>query len=189
MTRYLLFLALLLTTICTYAQQNDGPTAVTPEIEKKINAEIEKALSALMKKYEKANSERTDRFDEGIKFVADTFRIEEFHRKYMQIDYSTVGMNNATYAAAAKYDALLNKYYKLLSARLKPADRATLLAAQRSWIAYRDNEDKLYNMLGQREYSGGGTIQSTIAASRYFEIVKARVLQLFEYYAGLYMYN
>jgi len=168
------------------AQKSDGPTTVTPAIIAKINAEMEKQIPALMVRLEKDNSERTDKFDEAIQFGVDTFKIEYFLRRAMDYDYSTYGMNTATSDAAAKYDALMNKYYKLLSAKLKPADRATLLTAQRSWLAYRDDEGKLRGTLSKEEYSGGGTIQSTIGVSQYFELVKARVLQLFEYYAGLY---
>jgi len=186
MKKYLSLCILLLTTFFARAQKSDGPVTVTPAIAAKINAEIEKEIPALMVRLEKDNNEHTDKFDEAIKFGVDTFKIEHFLRKSLDYDYSTYGMNMATSDAATKYDALMNKYYKLLSAKLKPADRAILLTAQRSWLTYRDNEIKLYSMLAKDEYSGGGTIQSTIGISRYFEIIKARVLTLFEYYAGLY---
>jgi uncharacterized protein YecT (DUF1311 family) len=179
----LLLLAYLMVSTIVCAQQ---PASVAPAIATKINAEMEKQLPALMVRLEKNNGERTDKFDEAIQFGVDTFKIEYFFRRSMDFDYSTYGMNKATSDATAKYDALMNKYYKLLSAKLKPADRATLLAAQRSWLAYRDNETKLYSMLAKEEYSGGDTIQSTIGVSRYFDMVKARVLALFQYYAELY---
>jgi len=186
MKKYLLLIILIASGMLTYAQKTDAPTTVTPAITAKINAEIEKKIPALMVRLEKNNGERTDKFDEAIKFGVDTFKIEYFMRRAMDYDYSTYGMNSATSDAAAKYDVLMNKYYKLLSAKLKPADRATLLAAQRSWLAYRDNETNLRGTLSKEEYSGGGTIQSTIGVSLYFDMVKTRVMQLFEYYADLY---
>ena len=184
--KYVLILIGLFVAPFTYAQQNDGPREVTPAIAKKINAEIEKEIPALLVKLEKNNNERTDKFDESVKFGVDTFKIESFYRKALDYDYSTYGMNKATSDATDKYDSLMNKYYKLLSAKLKPQDKATLLTAQRSWLAYRDNEMKLYAMLRKEEYSAGGTIQSNFMASAYFEIVKDRVLKLFEYYTGIY---
>jgi uncharacterized protein YecT (DUF1311 family) len=184
--KYYLLLLLLIVATFAMAQTHNGPTPITPAIEAKINAEIEKEIPAFLVKLEKYNSERTDKFDESTKFGLDTFRIESSYRKTMDYDYSTYGISKATSDAAAKYDALLNKYYKLLAAKLKPADKAALIAAQRSWIAYRDNEVKLYAVLSKGEYSGGGTIQSSIAASRYYAMIKARVSQLFEYYAAMY---
>ncbi len=186
MKLYLLLCITILTTTWAYAQQNGGPTPVTPAMAAKFNAEIDKETPAFMVKLEKDNNERTDKFDESIKFGVDTFKIENFMRKSLNVDYSTMGINQATYDAATKYDALLNKYYKLLSAKLQPADRATLLTAQKSWLAFRDDEMKLYSLLRLEKYSGGGTIQSNLAASEYFDIVKQRTLQLFAYYADLY---
>lgn len=185
MKKYHLLL-LLICFVFAVKAQSEGPQPVTPQIAQKINAEIEKELPAFLIKLEKNNQERTDEFDASVKFCTDTFRIERFYSKAMDYDYSTLGMNNATYAAAAKYDALMNRYYKLLAAKLKPADKAALLAAQRSWLAFRDNEGKLQDALTKEEYSGGGTRQSIILASEYYEMVKKRVLELWQYYAGLY---
>ncbi|MBW4889707.1 DUF1311 domain-containing protein [Mucilaginibacter sp. HMF5004] len=185
MKYYLLPVILLFSTL-TFAQKHDGPTPITPAIEKKINAEIEKEIPVFLVKLEKETQERTDKFDESVKFCTDTFKIERFLNKAMDYDYSTTGMNKIVYDAAAKYDVLMNKYYKLLSAKLKPKDKAVLLTAQRSWLAYRDNELKLYGMLTQDEYSGGGTIQSNFRSSHYMELIKERALKLWKYYAGLY---
>jgi uncharacterized protein YecT (DUF1311 family) len=180
--------ALLLVFIAQYcfAQQQNGPTPVTPAIALKINAEIEKEIPAFLLRLEKHNNQFTDKLEEAIQFGLDTFKIESYCKKAMDYDYSTNGMNTIVYDAAAKYDALMNKYYKLLSAKLKPKDKAVLLAAQRSWLAYRDNEVKLYGMLSNDEYSGGGTIQSNIRAGNYMDLVKKRVVQLFEYYVDMY---
>ncbi len=186
MKPFLFLLALFIITLSAHAQKANGPTSVTPAMLQKFTAEIESELPAFTVRYEKLNSERTDKFDEGIKFAVDTFKIERMMVKCMDADYSTMGMNTAVYEAAAKYDALMNKYYKLLSAKLQPADRPALIAAQKSWLAFRDNEVKLYQMLRKDNYSGGGTIQSNFMSAQYLDIVKTRTLTLFEYYSGLY---
>jgi uncharacterized protein YecT (DUF1311 family) len=184
--KYNLLLVLLFVTSFVFAQKDDGPRKVTPAIAKKINAEIEKEVPAFLICLEKHNDQYTDKLEESIQFGLDTFRIESYCKKAMVYDYSTSGMNTIVYAAAAKYDALMNKYYKLLSAKLKPKDKAVLLTAQRSWLAYRDNEIKLYGMLSNDEYSGGGTIQSNIRSGNYMELIKKRTVQLFEYYVDMY---
>lgn len=176
----------MLVSVLTFAQKQDGPTPVTPAIEKKINTEIDKELPAFLVRLEKETQERTDKFDESVKFCTDTFKIESYFRKYTNYDYSTAGITSACYDAAAKYDALLNKYYKLLSAKLKPKDKAVLLAAQRNWLAYRDSEHKLVGILGKDEYSGGGTKENIIYADNYLTLIKERVLKLWEYYSDLY---
>jgi len=186
MKRYPLVLLLLLTIISAQAQKPDEPIPVTPALLQKFNAEIEAELPAFTVRYEKDNSERTDKFDDGIKFAVDTFKIERMMVKCMDADYSTAGMNKAVYEAAGKYDALMNKYYKLLSAKLQTADRLTLISAQKSWLAFRDSEVKLYQMLRKENYSGGGTIQSIFMSAMYLDMVKTRTLTLFEYYSDLY---
>ncbi|WP_295652104.1 lysozyme inhibitor LprI family protein [uncultured Mucilaginibacter sp.] len=177
---------LLLVTATVFAQKTDYPKEVTPEIAKKINAKIENEIPALLVKLEKNNRERTDKFDEGIKFGVDTFKIERYFEEYMKVDYSTAGKESACNQAADKYDALMNRYYKLLMAKLKPKDRPSLIAAQRSWIAFRDNESKLFDVLCKDAYSGGGTKENIAMADHYYTLVKERTLKLFEYYAGLY---
>jgi len=185
MKKYLPVLLLFIASFAV-AQKYDGPKEVTPEMAKKINADIEKEIPGLLIKLEKYNAQYTDKFDEGIKFGVDTFKIESFFRRSMDIDYSTVGVVNACNAAADKYDVLLNKYYKLLMAKLKPEDRPSLIAAQRSWIAFRDDETKLFDVLCKDAYSGGGTKENIAMADHYYTLVKERTLKLFEYYAGLY---
>lgn len=54
--------------------------------------------------------------------------------------------------AAKAADADLNLTYRQILAVLGPADRARLVQAQRSWIAYRDQA-----CIAQRELYAGGT--------------------------------
>lgn len=166
-----------------HAQQTSGgPQEVTPEIAAKINAEIAKEIPVLKKKYKQ---ERDEISDEEIAFRIDTFKIEKFFERTVDYDYSTSGMNHNGYMAAEKYDTLLNKYYKLLLGKLAIEDNNILIEAQRAWLVYRDKELKLFAKLRERQYSGGGTIQSNIYASEYLDFIEARVFTLFHNYINI----
>jgi uncharacterized protein YecT (DUF1311 family) len=173
MKRFLLPLIILLNVkaFC----QND-PQEVTPAIQKSIKADIDKAVLKLQTKLKTAQESSLQ-----IDFTVDTFRVEEYYERCMKYDYSTAGMTTAGYEAAQAYDSLLNKYYKRLSIILKPADKAVLTQAQKAWIAFRDTEQKLIGTLSQDEYSGGGTVQQLIDTSQYLQLIKQRVIQIFEH--------
>lgn len=154
---------------------------VTPEIEKKINNEIEQAAKVKKMQYKKDK----DLSEDWIEFSLDTFRISQYEEKYMSYNYSTVGMNTAMNLAADKYDQLLNKYYKKLLNVLDKNDKEALIEAQRAWIAFRDKEMQLESTLEQDRYSGGGTMQILRHASVYEELIRKRVIEIFEYYNSI----
>ena len=159
--------------------QSTSPRAITEEdsvrIEMTIANEIEQLEDSLRS---------LDRFyidKEFIEFTADTFAIEQRRKMKMDINWSTVGMNNATYDAEKEYDHLLNKYYQRLMGKLKQEDREILRKSQRNWIAFRDSEHEVNQMLSNWEYSGGGTIQTTISAGYYLEITRRRLIEIYRY--------
>ena len=78
-------------------------------------------------------------------------------------------MRDAGYEAATLYDSLLNKYYKKFLAVLKGEDKKNLLQAQKSWLAFRDNETKLVETISKDQYSGGGTMQQLTESSEYLD--------------------
>lgn len=170
-----LFLTLSLS-IQLYAQ-DQPPRQVTPEMLVQIKKDVEKEAadykSSLAGKYLTASE---------IEFAVDTFLIEHVVVKRIDIDYSTAGMNMAMDEMVQGYDKLLNKYYNKLIKLLKPADQKVLKAAQKTWIAYRNAEIKLINVMSKDEYSGGGTIQSNIASGRYADLIVSRTLEIFVYY-------
>ena len=129
------------------------------------------------------NLDYYNEFEKEIKidFIVDTFMIENLISKRIDVDYSTNGMNTAVYDGELEYDKLLNKYYQILLNKLNDSDKVILRQSQRNWISYRDSERKLNSLVSNIEYSGGGTIQSNFIASRYFDITKERVLELFNY--------
>ncbi|HSC53762.1 MAG TPA: lysozyme inhibitor LprI family protein [Phnomibacter sp.] len=176
--RYLILISgLLLFQAVSFSQSKNAPVEVTPTIEKKINQEIEKEVALLKATLTKAKESAT-----SIEFAIDTFRIERYYEKYMDYDYTTAGMSSSTYNVANKYDSLLNKYYKRFLSVLAQKDKAVLVNAQKSWIAFRDNELKLVSTISKDEYSGGGTMQQLVDASEYLDIIKQRTIAIYLHY-------
>lgn len=175
MKNIFLSLALLCLSVSVTRAQ-DYPVEVTPATEKKIKQEIEASIPKFRERLKTAKGSEL-----YIEFVIDTFRIEQYMAKYISYDYSTAGMSSSGYEAAHKYDSLLNKYYKKLLNVLSPEDKKILVAAQKTWINYRDSETELVNTIGKDQYSGGGTIQQLIESSSYMDLVKNRAIEIFEH--------
>ena len=121
-----------------------------------------------------------------INFKIDTFRIEKLLEKRFKIDFSITGMFRAIIDAELEYDTLLNKYFQLLINKLDVSDKDILIQSQRNWIQFRDSERKLNDEISKDDYSGGGSSQRVIIASRYIEITKKRVLELYGYLTRFY---
>ena len=162
--------------LVSFSQTSKTPKEVTPAIEKKFKQEIEKGIVKLKQEMKKTQETELD-----MEFTVDTFRIEQYMKKYLDYDYSTAGMRTACYDAAYKYDSLLNKYYKKLLSALKSEDKKILLNAQKAWIAFRENEIKLIETINKNEYSGGGTFQLLIDSSSYLYLIRNRAIEIYEY--------
>lgn len=150
---------------------------LTPAVLKDIKADIEsKAIKF------KSSLSTVDMTPEQIEFSVDTFKIEQIATRKIDIDYSTMGINNAVNDLTSSYDILLNKYYKKLLNSLNEEDKKVLIAAQRAWMIFRDAEAKLIWTMTNDEYSGGGTMQSNIATGSYSYLIKQRTIDIFSYY-------
>lgn len=151
-----------------------------------------KAHNELMEEVERGVSELKQELERGeyfsdyeqnltISFKIDTFRIERLFAKRLCVDYTTVGMVQATIELEAGYDMLLNKYYRILKGKLDMEDQELLLQSQRNWIKFRDSERIFNSEISKDKYSGGGTIQRLHVASRYQLITKERLLEIYHY--------
>jgi uncharacterized protein YecT (DUF1311 family) len=114
-------------------------------------------------------------------YEKDTFLLNGLLTYQLDADYSTHGMVNALMDYEAGYDALMNKYYKLLMKKLGADDREILRKSQRNWLALRDSERELSALLTEDNYSGGGTIQRLFYADWYADFTKHRVEELIDY--------
>lgn len=177
MKLYLSLLLALLFSSPLFAQEEAPPREVTPAMLAQIKKDVEKEAEEFKKTLTGKNYSRSQ-----LEFAVDTFVVEHVVRKRMDIDYSTAGMNMAVDEMINDYDKLLNKYYNKLLKLLQPADKKILIAAQKAWITYRNAESKLIGVMIKDEYSGGGTMQSSIAIGRFADIVVSRTLEIFIYY-------
>ena len=149
----------------------------TLRIEKQLAKEADSVRSALQKE-----EYRTDDFKKTeIEFRLDTFIVERRCALFIEVDYTDLGMQFSINQLWSDYEDLLNKYYKLLIAKLNAADKETLKVSQRNWLKYRDSDQQVNFLLTEERYSGGGTIQALYAGNRTVEITKTRVLELYHY--------
>jgi len=163
--------------IVSLSQTSKDPVEVTSELQKKIKQDIEKEIPKLTQRLVQKKENAVH-----IEFITDSFRVEEFMAKWVELDYTDFGMKEAGYAAARLYDNLMNKYYKKLLAVLNGDDKKILVQAQKAWLSFRDSETKLVEIISKDEYSGGGTMQGLTEASEYFDLIKNRTIALFEHY-------
>lgn len=175
--KYLFFLVLIAAGhIPAQGQQGKDPVDVTPAIQQRIWQEIEKEVPAFRQKLVQDGED-----DIQVGFSTDTFRVERFVAKWIDTDYRDFGMRDAVHAGAQLYDSLLNKYYQQLLRLLQGDDRKILIQAQKAWVAFRDAEAKLIFTAGKEQYSGGGTIQPLMTAALYMEMIKSRVIAIFDH--------
>ena len=160
-----------------------GQREITPDDIKQITKRVENEAKAFEKHLRSLTD--MDYHEVDIAFHVDTFRILRYMEESIDINGSTLGMREAGYEAAAKYDSLLNKYYRLLLKELQLEDKKKLQNAQRAWIKYKDTEMELFWTLREDQYSGGGTMQLLFGTSRYLEFVQSRANEMYQYYSDV----
>lgn len=176
--KYILLVFFVLAQIPVFSQEDNKPIEVTIEIQRKIRQDVGKEIPKFKQVLDKGG------YNEAYKeFAIDTFKIERFMVKWMDMDYRDFGMRDAIYEGASMYDSVLNKYYKKLLSVLKNDDKKILIAAQRAWLNFRDNEIKLVYSISKPEYSSGGTMQQLTEASFYLDIIKQRANALFDHFS------
>jgi len=92
------------------------------------------------------------------------------------------GMANCAFDAYKRWDSDLNKYYnKVIKSLKKQGDISSFKKSQEAWVAFRDAEFGAYNNM----FNKPGDRWAVIRAESRIAIVRARVLQLREYYDSL----
>lgn len=88
---------------------------------------------------------------------------------------TTAGMTNCTNEALVKWDAELNAVYSELRSNLDEKGKASLLSAQRAWIAYKELEiENISTIYASFE----GTMFIPMRANEILELTKSRTLEL-----------
>ena len=103
--KYIIATLFILASHISYSQSHAGE--LTPALEKKIKAEVEKSVAKL-----KTELKKSSETDLGIEFAIDTHRLNAFLDRYADTEYSSAGISEVEYKIASQYDSLLNKYYK-----------------------------------------------------------------------------
>ena len=106
--RFVILISLLNITI-NFSGQNPFSGKDSARIEQQVIEEAESLREHLFKTYKPNSlysSPEIKKYE--IEFMVDTFMIERRMKLQMDLDYSTVGMANATYCAEEHYDILLN---------------------------------------------------------------------------------
>ena len=171
--KYILTFSFLLYSFLLMAQREVNETDIL-----KFNQEIDNDIIKL--KDSLTNSKNyLSKID--LEFKSDIYRIEKLANKKIEVNSTTMGMTKAIFELEKGYDQLLNKYYQVLIRKLKSEDIEKLKISQRNWMAFRDSERVLVGIVSKDEYSGGGTIQGNIRASRICEMTKVRVYNIKEH--------
>jgi uncharacterized protein YecT (DUF1311 family) len=117
----------------------------------------------------------------------DTDRIHpidaQFEREMERSGGVTLHMREAQGRAHQAWDAELNRVYRELMSRQPAEEKALLRDAQRSWLSFRDAEEKLWwseTITGM----GGGTMQPLLAADHGIAMLRERVCRLTRYLEG-----
>lgn len=156
--------------------QSTYPTNTAAALKNNDAAKLKKDISDFRAKYKAANSYAEEL---EIDFAVDTFSITRAEELRMDEDCSTIGMAEAIRDSSKDYDVLLNKYYKMLTGKLRGDAKNNLVKAQRAWIAFRDAESKLATSVFYGE--GHGSMAMILDAGNYNECIKKRVVELFNY--------
>lgn len=105
--------------------------------------------------------------------------IDKFEEESIKQDWTTAGMVNATVKATKMWEEEMNKYYELLKQELSLSEREQLIKSQEAWLNFREKEIKnITNVFDQIT----GTIYLPMRAANFRELVKARALDLKQYY-------
>ncbi len=105
--------------------------------------------------------------------------IDQFYEDCLRKDTSAANIRNCAYEAYGKWDKELDKYYSRLVKELKnPKDKNAFIQSQKAWLAYRDAEFNSYDNI----FNKPGENWTFVRANDRVNIVKARTLQLREYY-------
>jgi len=91
---------------------------------------------------------------------------------------STAGMVECFTRSEKQWDDELNRVYKVLQGKLKPAGQEALKQAEKEWMAQRDKEFDLINAIHAQM---DGTMWIPVMVNKRADVVKARAVALQAY--------
>jgi uncharacterized protein YecT (DUF1311 family) len=114
-------------------------------------------------------------------FTVDTFKVERMMRLKMHMDTSKAEHVIAVIDAEIDYDFLLTKYYKALLGIHDENSQKSLVAAQKKWIKYRDDEIVMTEKFYEEQVNGNANDEAVAKAAEHLELTKERVVELYKH--------
>ena len=180
--KHLLFIGLFFISIINIQAQDEPVIDLVKLQQETKNAciKFKQQLSALEynSDFEKSTS---------ISFRVDTFLVEDFLLRILEIDFSTMAMADAYYQAEMEYEKLINKYYQILYNKLNEADKQSLKLTHDKWMSFKTAENDLTEKLANEEYSGGGSYVIIGIAYERMLLNKSRATAYYEKLLGIVM--
>lgn len=112
--------------------------------------------------------------------LEDQHPIDLLLKRCLDRNGTTLGDIDCHAAAERRWDAELNRAYRLLLGALDPPHAAALRTAQQQWLKFRDAERSAIDAVYDRE----GTLWKVVDARRRMELVRERALRLGSLYEG-----
>ncbi|MDO5562464.1 MAG: lysozyme inhibitor LprI family protein [Synergistaceae bacterium] len=108
------------------------------------------------------------------------YPIDEWFKNALAEKTSTADMCEVTAAGTKKWDAELNKQYKILMGRLGKKGQESLRQSQKAWVKFREAEAKASANIFYTA-NKGGAISRIESADRMYNFVRSRALELKNY--------
>jgi uncharacterized protein YecT (DUF1311 family) len=114
-------------------------------------------------------------------FTVDTFKVESLMSLKVRMDTSKAEQVLAINDAEIEYSFLLDKYYKVLLGRHDEKSQKSLIAAQKKWIKYRDEEIAMTEKFYDEQKDGDPSEKAVAKAQEHLELTKERVIELYKH--------
>lgn len=120
-------------------------------------------------------------------FKKDTLTIEQKCAQILDNAMSDTEMTGAITDLKKGYETLMTNYYNLLLSKINTEDKDVIIQSQKDWLKYKENEVSIANKV-YYEYDDFGSMGRLSVTSHEQELVKARVIQLYQYLHTLLEY-
>jgi uncharacterized protein YecT (DUF1311 family) len=99
-----------------------------------------------------------------------------------QTNGGDVSMISCLQKAEIKWDAELNKTYKLLLTKLDSSDQRKLRESQRQWLVYENKEIDFFTDVYAKQ---DGTMWTVLISDKRMQLIRQRTIELLDYYETL----
>lgn len=163
-------------TVITLCISFAGFSQLTDAQLKRLEYQVDSAASLLHEKLI-SNSESLL----TTEFTVDTFKVEKLKQKKMAMDTSLAEKIAAINEAEIQYTILMDKYYSVLLNRFDDEGKKAIVAAQKKWLKYRDDEIAMTEKLYDEQHKGDVKSKEIGKALENLELTKERVVEIYKH--------